>query len=114
MSERRPYMYSCGVPGHACSGQHSTLNAGLRDTSQKRVHNTPEAAFRCHKNYLISIGYELVGSRELRAPDGSGIRVLTKPSRFGARLRNGKEGTRNMSNTKIRGGGRRSGNIASY
>lgn len=104
----------CGVPKDKCAGSRCNVNAGLGGVSGRRVHETPEGAFKCHKNYLISQGYEVVGSRELRAPDGSGIRILTKPTRFGAPLRNGKEGTRNMSNTKIRGGGRRSGNVASY
>ena len=108
-------MYTCGVPSAFCSGSFTTTNAALKDSSQKRVHNTPEAAFKCHGHYLVAgLGFTQVSAREFLAPDGSGLRVLTKPSRFGARLRNGKAGTRSMSDAKIRGGGRRGGNIASY
>lgn len=111
MPERKPYVHMCGVPKDKCAGSMSNVNAGLGGT--RKVHSSPQAAFSCHKNYLLGLGYTLIDSRAFSPPDGGAVRILTKPSRFGAVLRNGKEGTRNMSNTKIRGGGRRSGNIVS-
>lgn len=113
-NKRKPYMFMCGVPSTHCSAGRINVNAALRGSGNRCAHGSPEEAFRCHRTYLISQGFEPIGSRELRAPDGSGIRVLTKPCRFGAQLRNGKAGTRNMSNVKIPGGGRRGGNVASY
>lgn len=111
MADRKPYVYMCGVPRDKCTGGQENLNAGLQ--GPRKVHPTSEAAFNCHKNFLISQGYTQVGSRDFSPPDGGPVRVLTKKSKFGARLRNGKEGTRNMSNVKIKGGGRRSGQILS-
>ena len=106
VAERKPYAYLCGTPKDHCSGTQGNVNAALGGT--RKVHSSSENAFKCHKDYLIRIGYTVVDSRGLRAPDGSGIRVLTKPIRFGAKLRNGKEGTRNMSSTRsgkgIKGG----------
>lgn len=55
----------------------------------------------------------MLDGRALFPPDCGAVRVLTKPSRFGARLRGGK-GSRWMSNVKIKGGGRRARNVASY
>lgn len=110
-NKRKPYMWTCGCPKDACSGANARVNMALG--TGRRLHPSPEDAFRCRQRYLISIGYEQLGSREFKAPDGSGVLILTKQSRFGSMLRNGKEGTRNMSNVKIKGGGRRGGNIAS-
>jgi len=85
--------YTCGVPKEHCSGvSMPILSAGIRKYVIK-AHNSPEDAFRCHAHYLINIcGYRQVGSREFSLGDGSPIRVLTKKSRFGCRLRRGKSG----------------------
>lgn len=104
-------MHMCGVPRDKCSGAPGNVNAGLGGT--RKIHSSPQEAFNCHKNYLLAQGYTQIDSRAFSPPDGGPVRILTKPSRFGAMLRNGKEGTRNMSNVKIRGGGRRSGNVVS-
>lgn len=111
MADRRPMMHMCGVPKEACSGSDSQVNAGLG--GRRKMHASPQEAFNCHKHYLLSQGYKQLDSRAFSPPDGGPVRVLNKPSRFGAALRNGKEGTRNMSNVKIAGGGRRSGTIVS-
>lgn len=111
MADRKPMMYMCGTPRDSCGGSLSQVNASLG--GKRKIHASPQDAFNCHKNYLISQGYKQIDSRAFSPPDGGPVRVLTKPSRFGAALRNGKEGTRNMSNVKIAGGGRRSGNIVS-
>lgn len=108
-NKRKPYMHTCGVPKDQCSGTNSRVNMAL-GTSRK-LHQSPDDAFRCHQRYLIGQGFKQLSPREFLTPDG--VRVLTKPCRFGSMVRNGKEGTRNMSNVKIKGGGRRGGNIAS-
>ncbi len=111
-TNRRPYMFMCGTPKDKCIGSPESVNAAL--AGPRKLHVSSQAAFDCHKKYLMSLGYTQVNdSRALSPPDGGEVRILTKPSRFGARLRNGKEGTRNMSNTKIKGGGSRGGLISS-
>ena len=108
------YRYACGTPSAHCGAKKVSVSAGLTQTSQSRTHSTPEEAFRCHRAYLIDVeGYKMLDGRALSPPDDGPVRVLTKPSRFGARLRGGK-GSRWMSNVKIKGDGRRAGNVASY
>ena len=79
----------CGVPTVYCKGTKQQLNSGFA-----KVHNSPQEAFKCHKNWLVSKGYKKVGEREFLAPEseGGGVRVLTKKSRFGCPLRQGKRG----------------------
>lgn len=55
-----------------------------------KAHASPMDAFNCHKRWLITRGFKQIGPREFRPPDGGPIEVLTKKSRFGARLRTGK------------------------
>ena len=110
-TKRKPYMHTCGSPRDLCSGASSRVNQALG--GGRKLHSTPQDAFRCRQRSLVASGYQQLGPREFLAPDGSGVLVLTKACRFGSALRNGKEGTRNMSNVKIRGGGRRGGTIAS-
>src|SRR5690348_7748840 len=99
MADRRPYMYMCGVPRAECSGSLENVNVALGGA--RKLHSTPEEAFNCHRRYLISQGWTQTGPRTFSSPDGGPVRVLTKKSRFGAALRNGKEGTRNMSSVTI-------------
>lgn len=79
----------------------SLNNKGLRE------HGSPIEAFRCHRDYLISQGYQRVDSRAFQPPPGPDgepqpIRVLTKRSRFGARMRPGK-GQRHMPSVRTGG-----------
>jgi hypothetical protein len=108
-----PYKHACGVPGTHCTGDRINVSAGLTGTSQCRAHASPEEAFRCRTSWLVATGYTRVGSRAFAPPDGGPVLVLTKPCRFGNRLRGGK-GSRWMSNVKIRGGGLRSGTVSTY
>jgi hypothetical protein len=88
--------YLCGTPTDHCGGSLGILSAAFKGKGT-RTHNSPQEAMRCHSRYLVRVlGFEKLGAREFRAPDGSGIRVLTKPSHFGAKMRPGKEGARNM------------------
>lgn len=84
--------YLCGVPESDCRG--SIVMMHKMWTGSHKVHTRRQDAFACHVAYLISLGYERVGSRELAPPDNGPVRVLTKPSRFGSELRWGKERSR--------------------
>lgn len=78
----------------------------------QKVHADSADAFKCHRKYLINIEkFVPLGSRELAAPDGSGVRVLTKQSRFGAILRGGKSGDKSSSAHRVMPIGKRSGVI---
>lgn len=85
--------YACGTPYQHCGGGIGQVSHAL--IGKVKLHSSPQQAFNCHVKYLISQGYEKVGAREYKAPDGSGIRVLTRKSRFGSPMRPGKAG-RNM------------------
>jgi len=107
------YKYTCGVPSAYCQGSKIATSAGLSSSSQGHAHGTPEEAFRCRRAHLISQGYIPIGSRALQPPPHIGglVLVLTKPSRFGGKMRGGK-GSRYMPNAP-RTIGRRGGNVVS-
>lgn len=82
----------CTVPKEHCQGSKIGHAADHVHATASKKHGSHEEAFRCMTHYLTEVkGYEQVGSREFKAPDGP-IRVLGKPSRFGVSLRKGKEG----------------------
>lgn len=91
-------------------------NAGLRGGVNK-AHVSHDAAFDCMRGYLLKTGWTQLDTRAYKPPPGhpagSEIRVLTKRSRFGAKLRNGKEGTRNMPHVRGHKAGARGGIIVS-
>lgn len=91
---RKAQTHLCGVPRDQCCGTISPMNHGLGGAAGFRVHASPRAAFECMKRYLLRQGYQQIGSREFSPPDGGPVRVLTRPSHFGGRLRMGKEGSR--------------------
>lgn len=76
----------CGVPPGKCCGADTSVGK----TSTK-AHGSSKEAFVCYARYLLSQGYEQVGSREFKKP-GECILVLGKKSRFGHALRKGKTG----------------------
>ena len=78
----------CGVPAAHCNG--GTL--GVKNGPGK-THASSGEAFDCHAAHLVAQGYVRVGGREFEK-DGGPIRVLNKRSKFGARVRWGKERTR--------------------
>lgn len=88
------YKVLCGVPVDYCCGGSYVVSSGLGKS--RKVHRTHEEAFNCHKNYLIKQGFVNIGSRELIDPKDNSIRILTKKSKFGGKLRKGKEGSRAM------------------
>jgi hypothetical protein len=78
------------------------VNAWLGGNMMQKVHPDSVAAFKCHRKYLINVeGFTPLSSRDLRAPDGSGVRVLTKQSHFGAVLRGGKSGDKSTSANRV-------------
>lgn len=85
------YKVLCGTPNEYCTG-------GKYKTDQHplpaKSHPSHKQAYDCYVNYLVNIlGYtRLDSARTFAPPDGGYCRVLTKPSRFGAHLRSGKEG----------------------
>ena len=97
MSTRRVVL--CGVPSQYCTGGKYSTDQNLPD----RCHSSSTEAFRCMKRYLLLQGYEQIGPREFRPPDGGPIRVLRKRTKFGASLRAGKGGDRFMPDEKISG-----------
>jgi len=99
---RRPYLYLCGTAEEYCTGTLTPLNHSL-DKDKIKAHSSTTEAFNCMKHSLLAQGYTQVDARAFRPPDGGPIRVLTKKIRFGGKMRNGKEGTRNMPHK--RGGG---------
>lgn len=84
----RMQAFVCGTPEKECTGTMTgKVSKGMRAT---KVHDSPEAAYRCHANWLKRQGYTEYPNREFGKPGEYRI-VLTKKSRFGARLRKGKE-----------------------
>lgn len=109
MAERKPPCFLCGVPKDKCAGTLSTVNAALG--GNKKAHTSSEDAFACHRRFLVGEGYKQVGTRAFDPQNGGPVLIISKKSRFGARLRNGKEGTRNMSGVRAKGNGARGGVI---
>jgi len=93
----------CGTPPEHCTGGKVTTNTFLAK-SNPRAHRSHEEAYRCYRRYLLKMGYEDIGGRCFRPPDGGPIRMLTKKSRFGASLRLGKLGERWMPKSRGRSG----------
>ena len=101
----KPPVFLCGVEKELCTGPLCAVSAAMG--GKRKAHGSSIEAFKCMQQSLLRTGWEQISPREFRSPDGGPIRVLTKQSRFGAKLRNGKEGTRNMPQ------GNRGGVIAS-
>lgn len=93
--------YLCGVPPDDCRGSAAILSAGFKAKGYK-IHNTSTEAFNCMKQHLLKQGYTQVDSRAFSPPGGGPIRVLTKKSRYGAKMRPGKGG-RNMPSGRTGG-----------
>ena len=82
----------CPTPKQFCMGGNLTMSNSITRRTTK-AHGSPGEAFACYKHYLVhELGYTQVGAREFSPPDGGPVTVLTKKSRFGARLRPGKLG----------------------
>mgnify|MGYP001587424340 CR=1 FL=1 len=99
-----PPVHLCGVPHERCKGSRITTNAGMKDKGFRLGHGTPEAAFRCMVNHLVTSGWTRIGSREFAPPGDGPVRVLTKPTRYGATLRSGKGGVRHQPSGRAAAG----------
>lgn len=104
------YMVMCGVPAAHCTGGKVASNAFLRTTAPT-AHQSHSEAYKCHRRYLVRVlGYEDIShetAHTFRPPpgvNGGYLRVLTRPSKFGARVRAGKDGQRWMPKMRGRSG----------
>ena len=87
--------YLCPTPREFCTGKLTSMNNFFNQTKNAKLHGSRDAAFDCFTAYLVRTGHERVAPREYRQPQG-GILLLSKRSKFGVKLRLGKEGTRFM------------------
>ncbi|MGI0012907.1 MAG: hypothetical protein ACREBU_05620 [Nitrososphaera sp.] len=80
--------FLCGTPRVNCSGGNSILSSGLKDCGFK-IHVTSFEAFKCFARYQErTLGFEKVAPREFRTSEG--ILILSKKSKFGGKLKSGK------------------------
>ena len=98
--QKKSKKYLCGTPTAQCIGINTSCSSGMRNVTKS--HNSPQEAFRCYSKYLLRNGYQQIGSREFTTNEGP-IVVLTKKSRFGAKLKSGK-GNRMISSREHLGG----------
>lgn len=85
----RVNMFLCGTPKEQCGG--SLLPTSDKWKGSPKGHGSRQDAMRCYTRYLKSIGYQQLGTREFAPPDGGPVLVLSKVTRFGGRMRKGKE-----------------------
>ena len=81
----RVVKFLCGVPLDVCTG--TKIVCDQFRNKEAKMHGSSEEAFRCMRRYLIAQGYTPVGPREFASPNDGYVRVLTKKSHYGARLR---------------------------
>lgn len=100
----------CGTPSNKCSGavlkQTSSSLKGRKEAS--KCHSSSEEAFRCYARYLMQdLGCVATGSRTFAPPDGGPVYLLDKKSKFGGKLRKGKneKGSGSRLMPKYREGG---------
>ena len=93
----------CQTPVAHCTGSITPMAPALLGL---KTHSSHEEAFDCYVAYLKKIGYRQIGAHEFVLFEDQPVLVVSKRSRYGARLRLGKEGSRHMS-----GGVRNSGLI---
>ena len=87
---KKPKQYLCGTPLDDCTGATGRLSKSISQGTKR--HSSSDEAFKCYKRHLLKQGYIQRGSREFENPTTHYITVLTKKSKFGARLR-GRKGT---------------------
>lgn len=92
--------YICQTPKDHCKGGKGGTSQALNRKNAMKMHSTPQEAFACYASYLVSQGYERLSSREFRPPGGGPIEVLTKPCRYGGRLRKGKGGDKGTATSR--------------
>ncbi len=102
--------YLCGVPAENCSGSVlKQTSSGLKGKkSASRFHVTSIDAHKCMGRHLVrDQGCTQIGQREFASPDGGPVHLLSKKSKFGGKLRMGKnekgQGSRLMPKGRIGG-----------
>lgn len=101
------YRVLCGVPEGDCHGSMAgaSFAIGGFQVKARKMHSSHDEAFNCYIAWKQRLGYKRIGPREMEPKDGGPILVLTKRSRFGARLRLGKGGANVSSRFMPRRGG---------
>lgn len=89
----------CQTPEEFCSGSLEPMNASFSRGANKaaKLHLTHEDALKCYSRHLVrQLGFRRVSSREFDPQNGGPHTILTKPCRYGSKMRRGKEGNRFM------------------
>ena len=82
------YRVLCGTPEDHCFGTKLITDQQLHTA---KCHMNHSDAFRCYAHYLVHVlGFTRLSSREFQNPDGGPIRILTRQSKFGSKLKTGK------------------------
>lgn len=98
----------CGTPKQFCSGSNPHMSKSLEGV---KVHADSEQAFKCYARYLVKErGYERIGSREFKPPEGY-VLVLNKKSNFGGKLRKGKSPKKGAAGNRFMAGKRTGGMV---
>ena len=106
--------FTCGVPAKHCGGSSPILSFSIR-TNILKCHGSPEQAFRCHARWLTQVeGYTRLGPREFTKGESSPVLVLTKKSKFGGVLRQGKHESGKSNAKRVMPTNRGGGLISSY
>lgn len=90
--------YICSTPQANCVGSLCAVTQGTG--RMQKLHDSPQQAFKCYKNYLIKQGYVQVGSKEFQK-DGGPVLVLTRPGKYGGVFRKGKSGDSSGSKNRV-------------
>lgn len=92
------FKVKCQTPREYCSGGLESTSKGVSPATQNlKVHGDHEEAIGCYSRYLVrQLGHRRLDRRTFAPADGGPVVVLTKPCRYGARMRRGKEGNRVM------------------
>lgn len=86
----RSERFLCGVKEAQCTGTHTQFSQNYH--GPHKTHGSREEAFRCKVKSLLDAGYTRIDAKTFSPPDGGPLLVLTKVSKFGAVVRQGKEG----------------------
>lgn len=103
--------YLCGVPDTDCCGGKTLYGKNM--ALPPKSHASREEAFRCAASYLRKQDYSQEGldARAFRPPDNGPVLILSKKSKFGARLRGGKRGGDSAGGSRFMPAGHRNNGL---
>lgn len=92
------FKVKCQTPREYCSGGLESTSKGVSPQTQNlKFHGDHEEAMACYSRYLVrQLGCRRLDRRTFAQPDNGPVIVLTKPCRYGSKMRRGKEGNRVM------------------